>query len=299
MLPPDAVDGLRAHSVLRNLMPVGAGQAVGAAAGSRHVAGAEHATFAYCMRGQGWCELHGRRFSVNAGDLFVVPPRTPYAYGADPIRPWAISWVHARGANVAYFLAELGAAPGAVFRVGGDPQLLALFQETLATLKASQSVPALVCASQALAHLLGFIVWSHSRTGRAEPDIAEKIERTVAYMNQHLNQPLHVAALASLAGMSPSHYTALFKRQTGCAPINYFIRLRMRRACRLLDSTALSVKEIAAELGYDDPFYFSRLFKAVNKAAPKEYRASRRLADSDTAAELPAAELPCAEAVAA
>jgi hypothetical protein len=46
----------------------------------------------------------------------------------------------------------------------------------------------------------------------------------------------------------------------------------MQHACRLLDETGLSVKEVAAALGYDDPFYFSRIFKSVNRVAPSEYR---------------------------
>lgn len=104
----------------------------------------------------------------------------------------------------------------------------------------------------------------------------QKIEQSIAYMMEHLNGPLNVATLAAQANVSPSHYFALFKRRTGCAPIDYFIRLRMRQACRLLDTTAMSVKEIAAALGYDDPFYFSRIFKSVNDVPPSDYRAMRR-----------------------
>ena len=100
----------------------------------------------------------------------------------------------------------------------------------------------------------------------------QKIEQTIAYMLEHLNQALPVAKLAGIASMSSSHYTALFKRHTGCTPIDYFIRLRMRHACGLLTGTSLNVKEVAAALGYEDPFYFSRVFKAVNQVAPSEYR---------------------------
>jgi YesN/AraC family two-component response regulator len=46
----------------------------------------------------------------------------------------------------------------------------------------------------------------------------------------------------------------------------------MHWACQLLDTTNQPVKQIAASLGYDDPFYFSRVFKAVNEASPTEYR---------------------------
>jgi len=110
------------------------------------------------------------------------------------------------------------------------------------------------------------------RKGIRDEETDRKIEQTIAYMAQHLNKPLPVARLAALANISPSHFFALFKRRTGCAPIDFFIRLRMHHACRLLDQTSLNVKEVAAALGYDDPFYFSRVFKSVNRVAPTEYR---------------------------
>jgi AraC-like DNA-binding protein len=113
---------------------------------------------------------------------------------------------------------------------------------------------------------------------------AEKIERSIAFMASNLDRPLQVATLAARVNVSPSHYFALFKRQTGFAPIDYFIRLRMERARELLDATAVSVKEIAAMLGYNDPFYFSRAFKSVNRIAPTGYRARQRaLREKDAA----------------
>ena len=110
------------------------------------------------------------------------------------------------------------------------------------------------------------------RAANHESHVARKIEQSIAYMLQHVNQPLQVAALAAAVNVSPSHYSALFKRWTGSPPIDYFIHLRMRHACQLFDSTSLNVKEVAAALGYDDPFYFSRTFKTVNQIAPSEYR---------------------------
>jgi len=100
----------------------------------------------------------------------------------------------------------------------------------------------------------------------------ERIERIIVYMRQHSDQPLQVSALTTLANLSPSHFFALFKRATGHTPIDYFIHLRMHRACELLAGTGLSVKEVAATLGYDDPFYFSRVFKSINGVAPSDYR---------------------------
>lgn len=103
-----------------------------------------------------------------------------------------------------------------------------------------------------------------------------KVEQSIAYMQEHLDRPLHVATLAALANVSPSHYFALFKRSTGSAPIDFFVRLRMQQARHLLDTTELSIKEVATALGYEDPFYFSRVFKSVNRLAPSEYRLSHK-----------------------
>ena len=113
--------------------------------------------------------------------------------------------------------------------------------------------------------------------GEASPEntgseSARRIEQSIAYMREHLDQPLPVAKLAALANVSPSHFFALFKRRTGCAPMDYFTHLRMQHARQLLGATSASVKEVAAALGYDDPFYFSRVFKLVNHVPPSEYR---------------------------
>lgn len=110
------------------------------------------------------------------------------------------------------------------------------------------------------------------RNGQLVSDNSRRIERTVQYMSQHLDKPLQASELAAVANVSLSHFFALFKQRMGCSPIDYFTRLRMRRACELLESTSARVKEVAAALGYDDPFYFSRVFKSLSAVAPLHYR---------------------------
>jgi AraC family transcriptional regulator of arabinose operon len=67
-------------------------------------------------------------------------------------------------------------------------------------------------------------------------------------------------------------FSDLFKRHYGTSPMAYFSELRMQRARELLSFTKMSVKEIAAELGFDDPLYFSRAFKKVSGMSPRDYR---------------------------
>jgi len=91
-------------------------------------------------------------------------------------------------------------------------------------------------------------------------------------MSEHLEQPLKVRALAALAGVSPAHFRALFKEQTGSSPRDYLHLLRMHRACQWLTDTTWSLKEVASRLGYQDQFHFSRKFKAFSGVAPSGYR---------------------------
>ncbi|MFO1476444.1 MAG: AraC family transcriptional regulator [Verrucomicrobiota bacterium] len=117
---------------------------------------------------------------------------------------------------------------------------------------------------------------SAGEVDRPWQDGVGRIEQSIDYMRRHLNEPLPVAKLAAVANVSPSHFFALFKRRTGCTPIDYFIRLRMEHASRLLERTGLNVKEVASALGYDDPFYFSRTFKSVHRVAPSDFRRQRQ-----------------------
>lgn len=278
VLPRQVVIESLHHPVLRALLPVEAGFAQSTGCLHGRMTEADAAIFVYCTGGRGWCELEGQRHNLCPGDLLLVPPRVSHAFGADEGRTWSVSWVHALGANLDFFLAQLGVtAKNPVIPLGDDPRLPALFNEILETLGAGCSMARLILASQAFGHLLGAVICRGAETNKSEPDAWRKIEQSIAYMQEHFDKPLQVPRLAAMANLSPSHYNALFKRRTGCAPIDYFTRLRMQHACHLLSATSMCVKEVAASLGYDDPFYFSRVFKAVNQVAPSDYRTQRKV----------------------
>jgi AraC family transcriptional regulator, arabinose operon regulatory protein len=102
------------------------------------------------------------------------------------------------------------------------------------------------------------------------------IETAIRFMHAHLTETLRLVDLALRTNTSPSHLHRLFRQKTGRAPIDYFIRLKVQRACELLDHTDMKVGEIAHFLGYRDSHYFSRIFKRVTGQAPREFRVSSR-----------------------
>ncbi len=108
-----------------------------------------------------------------------------------------------------------------------------------------------------------------------------RVEPIIAFMMQNLSNPMSVGRLSQMAGVSPSTFFALFRSATGFSPNDYFTRARMQRAGELLQTGNLSVKEVAAMMGYDDPFYFSRRFKSAHGVAPLEYRRSQATVNRD------------------
>lgn len=279
VLPRSVVaDGLK-RPLLSGLLPTDIGSFTRA---SQHYCsregGSAQAIFAYCVAGSGWGDVGSRSMPVRAGELLVLPPGTPHAYASNPSDPWTIHWFHVTGQHVSPFLKELeiGADPAVIY-IGQEPGLVALFQEALNVVEQGYSSSQLLQASHALGHLLSLFVVKRRERWRHEPDAVQSVAATIEFMKSHLDRSLSVRHLASLASLSPSHYSALFKRQTGYAPIDYFTRLRMHRACQLLEGTPHSIKTIAAMFGYEDSMYFSRVFKQVNEVSPTEYRRSRKL----------------------
>ena len=80
-------------------------------------------------------------------------------------------------------------------------------------------------------------------------------------MYKHLHENLKLQDIADELKLSKSYINAAFKKYTGRAPVDFFINLKMQEACKLLKSTNLYIVDIGQRLGYNDPYYFSRIFK--------------------------------------
>lgn len=235
--------------------------------------GSDQVIFIYCVKGAGWCDMGGKRHAVEPGDLLVVPSDVPHTYGAASGQPWSIYWFHAIGQLLPEYLRSLGITPERpVVWTGEDLRLIALFEEALEVIEHDYAYVDLLHASHTLAHLISLMVRLRQERGRGELDADQKVAQCLAYIKQHLEQPLSLGALAALANLSPSRFTELFRKQTGTSPHQYLQRLRIHQACQLLDSTNLNLKQIAAQLGYQDQFHFSRVFKTLKELSPKNYR---------------------------
>ena len=239
--------------------------------------GSPQMVFIHCIEGEGWARVDENVFRVQPGEALVVPPNVPHAYGADPISPWTIYWVHMAGAKADTLVRLLEISPAsATLFPGHDPALPALFDRIIYLLNQGYSADGLMAAATVLHQMAAHLVTTRHRQPGGEDSHDAKIKHVIDMMNHSLDRGLTIEELARGINLSVSHFAFVFRKRTGFPALDYFIRLKMQRACFLLDTTNLSVKAIAAELGFEDPLYFSRRFRRVHNCSPVQYRAIRK-----------------------
>jgi len=106
----------------------------------------------------------------------------------------------------------------------------------------------------------------------------ERVRQLLAYIFDHLDEPLSGRELAQQAGMHPSALGRLFRRSTGSTLVEFIHRARISRACRMLGDPSKTVTEIAFEVGFQNLSHFNRIFRRHEGVTPSTYRRRWRLA---------------------
>lgn len=122
---------------------------------------------------------------------------------------------------------------------------------------------------------------SRSTVAVSLPSVRERqeprIQAAIDFMTRNLHRKISLAEIAAVGNISRSYLSDFFKRETGVSPGAYLIKLRMEKASQLLGTTFLSIKQIAAEVGYNSSRDFGRHFKSYFDVTPSEYRRTRVL----------------------
>lgn len=102
------------------------------------------------------------------------------------------------------------------------------------------------------------------------------VHTIISFMNQNYMHDISLDKISKNMYLSPVYISKIFKEETGDSPINYLIKIRLEQASFLLRSdNNMSVKEISKRVGYDDAYYFSKLFKKYYGASPSRWQARK------------------------
>ena len=198
-------------------------------------------------------------------DLLVMCPNTKIHYKA--LENWSISWLGLYGEAVQEYMDILGVNPQ-------NPILhISLYDELSYVMERIFTVSNSITLSSRL-HISGLIYEFFSvlmRNSTVNPK-ADYIDTALNIMNYNFCERISVEYVAKHISIDPAYFSRKFTQRVGISPKKYLLNKRIECAKELLQSTNAGISEISNSVGYDDQFYFSRIFKKITGLSPSEYR---------------------------
>ena len=108
---------------------------------------------------------------------------------------------------------------------------------------------------------------------KIEVHASRKLRRAIIYIQNHISEPITLEALSNVCHVSKQQLIRYFKSELGTTPIAYINQMKVSRTKEYLQRhPEIPINEVCAELGFDDPLYFSRLFSKIYGESPSKYR---------------------------
>lgn len=235
----------------------------------------------YCTEGEGWFELDHQIQRVTTNQVFILPKGQAHRYGCKKAHSWTIYWIHFDGTLAGTFAEgfdkPLQILPEKDSRI---EERLRLFEEIFSTLKNGYSRNNLEFSSSTLMYFLGSLKYLSAYRSADQTETTSKqrdvVDEAIHFMRENIRKRLNLKDIADYVGYSSSHFSALFQQKTGYSPINYFNHLKIQEACHFLDFSEMKVNQISMLIGFEDPFYFSRIFTKTMGDSPSDYRRRKK-----------------------
>lgn len=226
----------------------------------------------YIAAGKAYFTFNGKEEMVPAGHMVLYRPKEMQKYvyyGKDQTE---VYWVHFTGRDVKMILRQYGIPEKEhVFYTGNSPAFHRIFREMIQELQIARPHFQEMLAMQ-LREL--FILISRQNVPGKKINLytMAEMEQATHYFSEHFNDAISIEDYAASRHMSACWFIRSFKQYNGITPMQYVLNIRIANAQNLLLTTSNNITEIAAIVGYDNPLYFSRLFKKQTGVSPSEYR---------------------------
>lgn len=221
--------------------------------------------FEYIISGQGTLKIGDQSHHPQAGDIYFITEGSDHEYWADPRDPWIKIWFNIAGPLPLALLDTYGLR--GVHHVT-DVQMEHIFRDAYEACCQDPSE-----AERHVALALHRIIMQAATElhSRREPT-ARQSQTLHDFLDRCVEETPTLNKMAEVMGRSESQTIRTFKREWGITPYQFLIERKLQKARVLLTGSAKGVKEIAGELGFNDEYHFSALFKQKVGLSPKNYR---------------------------
>ena len=233
----------------------------------------ENNMLAYCVKGSGILMISEEQIPVSGNQFFIIPKASNFKFYSVINENTKLLIAFFDGEKIKSLEQEFGVVRNVIPSVNNRiANREMLFEEIFNNLSRGYHDENLQYVNFCFGHLLATFIFGHKTSDDFADESNPVIRRTIDFMNKNLGRKLSLQQISEEAGYSPTYFTTLFKKETNYSPLSYFSHLKIVKACEYLDYTKTKVKEISYQLGYTDPYYFTKDFKKKMGMSPRQYR---------------------------
>lgn len=222
----------------------------------------------YIKEGKGYFMINGTEHIVPAGNIVLYRPYEPqfyHYYGKDNIKSY---WIHFGGTKVDELIKTLGLDNIHIMPYANGTLFTNVVNYIFDELQLKKPFHQLNCTSK-LTELL--IDIHRHNTHDTVQYVNSAVEEILTYISKNYHLPTTNEEYAEMCNMCTSYFVKMFKIATGTTPQHYKMLQRIQNSEQLLTNENYSISEVANLVGYNDAFYFSRIFKKINGISPSQY----------------------------
>lgn len=229
----------------------------------------------YCASGREQVTCGERQEKLEQGWVSLHKPGVPQ-YLHHELEDSTLYWVHFTGLGCEELLQSCRLTESGVYSVGVSPEIESVFLRLVEEIMVKGEEYERIC-SALMVYMLLLMGRGIQRTHLGlKEETRRSILNAISYIHANYSRKMTVDGLAARAYLNKYAFIRQFKAFSGYTPIEYIIRVRMQKAREMFERPGITVKEVAAEVGYDNPFYFSRLFKKTQGMSPEHYLQQRK-----------------------
>jgi len=231
------------------------------------------------LKGNGFVKMHNKNHLIKENTIVLIPKNIAHIYGSSEQNPWEIYWIHFNGSKAKYYLPQYNTKDILIKTLTIDQlaKILPLFTSIIDTLEYNMTINNVIHASTLLSQLLSYLFIYSDISIESTDKKTVYFVQVLEYLNKELHKHISLDDIASHINLSKSQLNLIFKEKTGLSPVQFFIRLKIQKACRLLNLTDLQINEIAIKVGYEDPYFFTRIFRKIMGVSPSQYRNNKSM----------------------
>jgi len=228
---------------------------------------------AYCTKGEGIVLLAGEQVPVSGDQFFIVPEGDTFKYYSVLNTKSRFLIARFNGKIARQLSHEFSIVRNLVPSVNNMvANREMLFDEIFNNLSKGFHNQNIEYINFCFGHLLATFIYANRTSDDLADESSPAVRRAIHFLEKNLHKKLTLQQIANEASYSPTYFTTLFRKETNYSPLSYFTHLKILKACEFLDYTRMKVKEISFQLGYSDPYYFTRDFKKKMGMSPRQYR---------------------------